>query len=489
MDEEHDEAGGRAETEPDAATDADADEGADEGEGDEAAWPGESDPATTTGENPLAAMEAALRGGREPGVGTDAYATLDLALRIGELLLAGGDTAESVDRAMGRIARAYGLPHTEIDVTLAAVGMSYLPRGDRPPVTAERRVRRRTPNYTRLVAVDQMVRDATAGKLGLQQAKFRLSDIIGRPTAYPHWTQATALSVLGGAGGILVGGGLYAALAAFVATLLGDRTGAWLGRRGIADFFQMALGAAIGTLVTVLLVATDAPVRSGSVIIGVVIALIPGRALVVSMQDGIAGDLVTGTTRLVEVLFVITAILSGIGAVTYVAARNGVPISLENLPSAPTTVAAPQTFGAAAIAVAFAVYHLVSRTLLPPIALGGMLAWAVLIEMRGLDLPAAPATAIAATVVGLLGTAYARLARVPALVCVTPCIAPLMPGTLMYRGMLELTTGRTGHAALVLVEALATALAIGAGVYIGGELLRLVRPARRVLRPPRRVRT
>ncbi|RFU40118.1 threonine/serine exporter family protein [Actinomadura logoneensis] len=433
-------------------------------------------------------MEAALRGGREPGVGTDAYATLDLALRVGELLLAGGDTAESVDLAMARIARAYGLPHTENNVTLAAVGMSYMPRGDRPPVTAERRVRRRTPNYTRLVAVDGLVREAAAGRLGFQQAKFRLSDIIGRPTAYPGWAQAVALSVLGAAGAVLVGGDGSAALAAFAATILGDRTGAMLGRRGITDFFQMALAAAIGTLVTVLLVATDAPVPSGTVIIGVVIALIPGRALVVSMQDGIAGDLVTGTTRLVEVLFIIIAILSGIGSVTYVAARNGVPISLEHLPTAPTSVAAPQTLGAGAIAASFAVFHLVSRTLLPPVALGGMLAWAVLVEMRGLHLPAAPATAIAATVVGLLGTAYARLAHVPALVCVTPCIAPLMPGTLMYRGMLELTTGRTGPAALVLAEALATALAIGAGVYIGGELLRVARPARRVLRPPRRVR-
>ncbi|WP_245627848.1 threonine/serine ThrE exporter family protein [Actinomadura oligospora] len=443
---------------------------------------------STTGENPLAAMQAALRGSREPGVGADAYATLDLALRIGELMLAGGDTAASVDLAMARIARAYGLPHTENDVTLAAVGMSYLPRGDRPPVTAERRVRRRTPNYTRLIAVDRMVREAATGLLGFQQAKFRLSDIIGQPTAYPPWAQTVALSVLGGAGAVLVGGGPYATLAAFVATLLGDRTGAWLGRRGIADFFQMTVAAAIGTLVTVLLVATDAPVRAGTVIIGVVIALIPGRALVVSMQDGIAGDLVTGTTRLVEVLFVIVAILSGIGAVTYLAARTGVAISLAHLPTVPTLIAAPQTLGAAAIAVTFAVYHLVSWRFLPPVAVGGMLSWAVLVEMRGIDLPPAPATAIAATVVGLLGTAYARLTHVPALVCVTPCIAPLMPGTLMYRGMLELTAGRTGPAAIVLAEALATALAIGAGVYIGGELLRMAHPARRVLRTPRRVR-
>ncbi|MEU5883921.1 threonine/serine exporter family protein [Spirillospora sp. NPDC047279] len=439
--------------------------------------------------NEYAAMEAALRGGHEPGVGGEAYVTMDLALRIGELMLAGGETAESVDLALGRITRAYGLPHCEVDVTLAAVGLSYLPRGGRPPVTAERRVRRRLPNYARLIAVEELVRAAARGRLTLQESKFALSDIIGRPPPYPNWLAVTALSLLGAAGAVLVGGGLLAAVAAFVATLLGDRTGAWLGRRGITDFFQMALAAAIGSLVTVLLAWTDAPVGSGSVIIGVVIALIPGRALVVSMQDGIAGDLVTGTTRLVEVLFMIAAILSGIGAVIYLAARMGVPVSLENLPQAPSTAAAPQSLGAAAIAMAFAVFHLVPRSYLLPVALGGVISWGTLVEVRHLDLPAAPATAIAATVVGAIGTAFARWRRVPALICVTPCIAPLMPGTLMYRGMLELTGGDTGQGALILVEALATALAIGAGVYIGGELLRVVRPARRVLRPTRRIRT
>ncbi|WP_245681595.1 threonine/serine ThrE exporter family protein [Actinomadura kijaniata] len=434
-----------------------------------------------------AAMEAALRGGAEPGVGEDAYATMDLALRVGELMLAGGDTAEAADLAMARLGRAYGLPHPETNVTLAAVGLSYLPRGGRPPVTAERRVRRRQPNYTRLAAIHDLVRDAVAGGLSLQQAKYGLGDIIGRRPAYPGWAQAGALSLLGAAGAVLVGGGFVAACAAFLATLVGDRTGAWLGRRGIADFFQMAVAAAIGTLVTVLLLAVDAPVRSGTVIVGVVIALIPGRALVVAMQDGIAGDLVTGTTRLVEVLFLITAILSGIGAVTYVAARQGVPISLQNLPSAPSSVAAPQTLGAAAIAAAFAVYHLVPRRWLPPVALGGMLSWGAYVELRALDLPSAPATFLAATLVGALGATAARLRRVPALILVTPCVAPLMPGTLMYRGMIQLTGGNAGRGGLILVESLATALAIGAGVYIGGELLRVVRPARRMLRPRRRV--
>ncbi|WP_019634448.1 threonine/serine ThrE exporter family protein [Actinomadura atramentaria] len=437
------------------------------------------------GADAYSAMEAALRGGHEPGVGADAYATLDLALRVGELMLAGGETAEAVDLAMRRLTRAYGLPHTEIDVTLAAVALSYRPRGGRPPVTAERRVRRRLPDYGRLLAVHELVEAAAARALPLAAARFALGDVIGRPAGYPGWALAGALSLLGAAGAALVGGGAVAMAAAFVATLLGDRTGAWLGRRGVADFFQAAVAAAIGTLVSVALVWSGAGVRPEGVIVGVVIAHIPGRALVVSMQDGIAGDLVTGTTRLVEVLFTITAILSGIGGVVYAAARFGAPVSLGDLPRAPSSLALPQTLGAALIAAAFAVYHLVPRRYLPVAAAGGVLVWWTYAELRHLDLPAAPATAVAATLVGVAGTALARRRGIPALVLVTPCIAPLMPGSLMYRGMLQLTTGSAPRGVLILVEAMATALAIGAGVYVGAELLRLVRPARRVLRPRR----
>jgi len=58
----------------------------------------------------------------------------------------------------------------------------------------------------------------------------------------------------------------------------------------------------------------------------------------------------------------------------------------------------------------------------------------------------------------------------------------------MYRGMLEIASGDPGTGVLTLVDALSTALAIGAGVILGGEILRALTLgdlARRALRPTR----
>ncbi|GAA3211484.1 threonine/serine exporter family protein [Actinocorallia longicatena] len=421
------------------------------------------------------------------------YLAMELTLRVGELMLAGGESAERVERAIIHLGQVYGLPRIEANVTLAAISVSYLPGLGRQPVTGERMVRRRSANFTRLVALQRLIGDAESGRLPLDGASERLRKIISAPAPYPSWLLHGALAMIGGAGAILVGGGAWAAAAAFAATLCGDRTGAWLGRRGVAEFFQVAVAAAIGALMAVLLVAADSPVSSGSVVVGVVIALIPGRALVASLQDGIAGDYMTGTVRLVETMFIIAAILAGVGFTIYLGNRLGVAISLNNLPYAQIKTSPAPLMAAGVISAAFAVYVMAPRTWLVSATLGGMAAWILFVNLLHLKLPAAAATLVATVGLGIVGTGYARARDVPPLVAVLPCLTPLMPGTLMYRALLEITTDHPGSGVLTLVEAVSTALALGAGVILGAEILRAVIPVRdravRVMLPvTRRVR-
>ncbi len=58
---------------------------------------------------------------------------LDLTLRIGELLLAGGEGAEDVEAAMLGVAYAYGLARVEPNVTFTLLGISYQPSLTDPP--------------------------------------------------------------------------------------------------------------------------------------------------------------------------------------------------------------------------------------------------------------------------------------------------------------------------------------------------------------------
>ncbi len=65
---------------------------------------------------------------------------LDLTLRIGELLLAGGEGAEDVEAAMFAVCRSYGLDRCEPNVTFTLLSISHQPSLVEDPVTASRTV-------------------------------------------------------------------------------------------------------------------------------------------------------------------------------------------------------------------------------------------------------------------------------------------------------------------------------------------------------------
>ncbi|MFD0890209.1 threonine/serine exporter family protein, partial [Streptosporangium algeriense] len=142
----------------------------------------------------------------------DLYRTMALALRVGELLLGSGESTETVSGAMRRITNAYGVPHCEADVNLSAITLSHVPSDGSVPVTAERRVRRRLPDYDRLIAVHELIREASGGSVPLEEAESRLRKVTRRVRVYPDWFLVTALALIAASASILVGGGALVAV-------------------------------------------------------------------------------------------------------------------------------------------------------------------------------------------------------------------------------------------------------------------------------------
>ncbi|GAA4981922.1 uncharacterized membrane protein YjjP (DUF1212 family) [Nonomuraea thailandensis] len=408
----------------------------------------------------------------EPAPDADANRAISLTLRVGELMLASGEGTENVTNAMRAVARAYGVRRIEVDVNLSALTLSNVPDDGSPPVTAERRVRRREPDFAHLVELHDLVAEITARELAPTEARRRLRRIDRPAPVHPPWMAATAPALVAASAAVLTGGGPVVTLAAFVATLLGDRAGTWLARRGVAEFFRTAVASAVGTATAVLMIWQPVPVQASAIVVGAVIALLPGRSLVACVQDGIAGEYVTATARLAEVVFVVTAVLSGIGFVLTFAVRADVPITVQNAPTAPLSLAAPQLLGALMLGLTFALALRVPPRLIPPAAVGGLVIWSVYVGLRWLGWPAVLATAVAAAAIGLLGSVYADRVRVPPMVFVIPAIGPLLPGSALFRGMLKLNLGDVTGGTHYLIEALSAALAIGAGVILGMNVLR-----------------
>ena len=402
---------------------------------------------------------------------------MDLVLRVGELLLASGEATETVSDAMLSLAVAFGLPRSEVSVTFTGITLSCHPGGDEPPVTGERVVRRRTLDYHKVNELHALVQDAALGLLELEGAAARLRAVKRSRPPYPRWVMVAGFGLIASSASVMVGGGVIVAATAFAATVLGDRAAVWLAERGVAEFYQMAVAAllAASTGMTLLWISgeLDLGLRANAVITGSIMALLPGRPLVSSLQDGVSGAFVSAAARLLEVFFTLGAIVAGVGAVAYTAVRLGLYVDLDNLPSAGTSMEPVVLAGAAGIAIAFAVSLVAPGRTLLPIGLMGVLIWLCYAGLReALAVPPVVATAAGAVVVGVLGHWLARRTRRPALTFIIPSIAPLLPGSILYRGLVQMSTGEPLTGVASLGEAVAVGLALGAGVNLGGELVR-----------------
>jgi uncharacterized membrane protein YjjP (DUF1212 family) len=400
---------------------------------------------------------------------------LDLTLRIGELLLAGGEGAEDVEAAMFAVARAYGLERVEPTVTFTLLSVSYQPSLVDDPVTASRTVRRRGTDYTRLAAVFRLVDDISSddSDITLEEAYRRLAEIRRNRHPYPGWAITLAGGALGGAASMLVGGSWLVFLAAALGAMLGDRL-AWLASgRGLPEFYQFVVAAMPPAAMGIALNLIHANVQASAVITGGLFALIPGRALVAGVQDGLTGYYITASARLLEVAYFVVGIVVGVLVVLY----GGVQLGAKLQPAqALATAQRPmvQILAAMVLSLAFAIMLQQERQTVLAATLNGGVAWVAFGALHyTAGMSPVASTAVAAGLVGLFGQMLSRYRSTSALPYVTAAIGPLLPGSATYFGLLGLAQDSMGAGMSSLTTAAALALAIAIGVNLGGEIARL----------------
>ncbi|MEU8569415.1 threonine/serine exporter family protein [Streptomyces pathocidini] len=408
--------------------------------------------------------------------GPAAPRVLDLTLRIGELLLASSEGAEDVEAAMFGVAHAYGLERVEPTVTFTLLSVSYQASLVEDPVTASRTVRRRGTDYNRLAAVYQLVDDICSDdvEVTLEEAYRRLAEIRRNRHPYSKGALTVASGALAGAASLLVGGTWLVFFAAAIGAMLGDRL-AWLAsKRGLPEFYHFVLAAMPSAAMGVALGLAHADVKASAVITGGLFALIPGRALVASVHDGLTGYYITAAARLLEVCYLIVGIVCGVLTVLYVGDQLGAQLRPEEELGG-TQRPITQTLAAMLLALAFCVLLQQERHTVLVATLNGGVAWVVFGAMHytgGMN-PVA-STAAAAGLVGLFGQLMSRYRFASALPYVTAAIGPLLPGSATYFGLLGLAQGSTNTGVESLTKAAALALAIAIGVNLGSEIARLL---------------
>jgi len=423
---------------------------------------------------PAVPTEPADEPGTDPRDTREIAAVMNLALRIGELLLSAGAGASDVSAAMNNVARACGLRGYTADVTFTELTMSQQSSPEEPAILQIRHVRYREVDYGDLTGVDHLIRDLVVGEIDRAEATARLNRIISSGHARPRWTVTAAVGVMGGGVGMVLGGDwLVVAVAAAAAMLVGEMQ-RQMGRRRLPAFYQQVAGGLLATLIAVGLAATPADVSPSLVVSTSIVMLLAGVNFLGAIQDALTGFPVTANARILEALMATAGVVAGVSGGLQVADLLGVDLGAID-PGAYTTADLPlMVLGGAIAAAAYAFSAHAPIRALAPIAVVAGLAVAVYVVALDRGFGIAWSSALAALLLGLAGYPVAARARIPSLVLVAASITPFLPGLSIYRGLTLLATSAS-EALLAMVTAIAIAIALSSGAILGEYLAQPIR--------------
>ncbi|GAA1575760.1 MULTISPECIES: threonine/serine ThrE exporter family protein [Kribbella] len=410
----------------------------------------------------------------EPDEQREVYATIDLALRVGEVLLSSGaGTADATATILG-VTAAGGLRGCEVDITFTSMAVSYQEAPDVAPETHIRLVRYRSQDFSRLTDVDRLVRRFARGDLSREEASRELARLTSAGPPYPRWSSVLAWGVMAGGATLLLGGGWLITLVAVLTAIVIEMNNRWFNRQRLPAFYQQVAGAFVATAVALVLYSVHAPVKPSLVVAAGIIMLLAGIALTGAVQDAITGYYVTAAARSLEAMLLTGGIIAGVSLGLALALRLGLKVGIEpqtiQLANLPVMV-----ISGAVMAVAFAYASYAPLRALLPVAVMGALASLIFTLMTRASFGPAWSTAAAAFVVGLGGYSGGRRTGVPPLVVVVAGSIPLLPGLTIYKGLYELTAGGQLIGIVSLTTAVAIGVALASGLILGEYVAQPIR--------------
>lgn len=409
--------------------------------------------------------------------------SLDLCLRIGEVLLSSGAGAADVTATMQSVAHHLGLRHPEIDVTFTSLSMSYHRDPGEPPVLMLRNVKHRDIDYEDLTQVDHLVHELLAGHLDLYLARNRMATIMSTGHPWPRWAVTLGWGAMCASVAVFLGGDWLVAVIAAASAVTIDVLQLVLSRRRLPTFYLQVAGGAVATLWAVGLAATPVNTDLSLVVTANIVMLLAGIGFMGAIQDALTGFYVTSGARVIEALLATAGIIAGVSGGLSFADVIGVDIGQLVPGRALGNHVLVGVIGAAVCAAAFAFASYAPPRVLLPIAGTSGLATLLYTVVDGSGLGRTWAAAVGAFTIGLVAYAVADRFRVPPLVVAVSAIVPLLPGLSIYRGLSLLAAGGSGtsYGIVAMMTAASVAVALAAGVILGEYLAQpLKRESRRL---------
>ncbi len=430
---------------------------------------------------------------------------LQLATEAGHILLENGAEISRVEETMTRIASAYGIEDESFFVLsngIIATGQHYA-RAEFIPIKGTQ--------LAKVVEVNQLSRDVTAGERGneldvdMSQAvstyqRINVSTILTNSrnnTFKPMpvetlrqriqairtmpgkvwWEMVLGIALGVSSFSILFGGSLVDAMATLVSGVLLGLFMTFVSPH-LSRLMGNVAGGLVGGLLCILLYRLAMGIEGlpqlhlANMIIGTIIALVPGVPFTNGMRDLANEDYIAGTTRLTDAFLAFLCIALGValafiidGVTTGGIIQLGAPVkdSLASHWAIQLVAAFVGTVGFSALFGAPRRFYLYC-------GLAGMAGWAVyLLVAAGHSVVGA--AFFAALTVAAISHVMARLCRCPVTVFLICGIIPLVPGGGIFWTAYYIVTEQLRMAAATGFVALKVTIAIAGGIILASGII------------------
>ena len=265
---------------------------------------------------------------------------LRLTMTIADMLLSMGVSVADVVSMSLDITDRYCKRKVHFDVSSNLI-MASQDRGDEmEPLTLVRHATPHSPNNMVVQSLQELVRDIAGGDVMLNDAEQRLDEILQQPRKYPYWVTTVGSALISAGVGVLFGAKPLIILIMFLAGAVVAYVLRILVHKRVPLFFAQVFSALFITLIAAGTALASQQFEVGwlyglsprYIIVGGIMMLVAGLAIVSAVQDAIDEFYVTANARLLKVIMMTVGIVAGVLIGLYAARKMGIYIDLDSQP-------------------------------------------------------------------------------------------------------------------------------------------------------------
>lgn len=241
---------------------------------------------------------------------------ISISLETGKIMLKNGAETYRVEDTIEKMISSRIDSPVEVFVMSTGIIISVESEGN--PFTTVSRIVSSGIDMESITKANSFSRIFTEGKMSLEEANIMLKQL----NAPPRFSKNVKFIFSGMAGGffvLLFGGTFLEFILAYIASsftvLLTDK----LSKMGFNFFIKNIIGGFIAGSLGILLVLSIGTLNQfadyNRVILGPLMTLVPGVALTNGIRDLISGELIAGSAKMMEALFIAIALAFGVGIV------------------------------------------------------------------------------------------------------------------------------------------------------------------------------